>query len=603
MKMYSGSWRAVVPAFGVLLMALLSACGDGGNSGGGGGASYTIGGSVTGLASGASLVLQDNGGDNLTLGANGSFAFASKIAGGGSYAITVLTQPTNQNCTVTAGSGTASAAVTTVAVSCTNTMVSVPNVIGSSQAAATTTITGAGLKLGTVTMQSSTTVASGNVISENPAAGTSVASGSAVALVVSSGTAASTVTLGGTVIGLGTAATVHVLNGADDVSVSGNTGFTFPTSLTSGTAYSVTVGSPQPTGKTCAVQNGAGTADSVNITNVVVYCTTNVTAATATGPYTAVSNDLSQQIDALNALNLDGVGTYTDSVTQDFNGVITTTSAPGTYAVTDVNSVPILSTNGGAGAGAIEFNGNAAILLTSASGGSPPGILVGVKQAQNASASTVNGIYTSVSLENTGTISASLSSVTLNNGTGAFGAAQRNTNGTLSTVPANPAGTYTVSSSGSITVGTGGDGISGAVGADGDLIVAAPITSNGNGSTPGIYILVKQGSGVTAATFNGIYTLVSLSTGASLSGTDGRAYTLGIANGSFAGVYAENNAGTSSTNNSVAGAYTLGADGTVQWTITGGATLTGTLSADGNVFVLTDLTSGQAPTLLVGVRQ
>ncbi len=140
-------------------------------------------------------------------------------------------------------------------------------------------------------------------------------------------------------------------------------------------------------------------------------------------------------------------------------------------------------------------------------------------------------------------------------------------------------------------------------GPDGDLIVAAPITSNGNGSTPGIYILVKQGSGVTAATFNGIYTLVSLSTGASLSGTDGRAYTLGIANGSFAGVYAENNAGTSSANNSVAGTYTLAADGTVQWTITGGATLTGTLSADGNVFVLTNLTSGQAPTLLVGVRQ
>src|SRR5207302_836993 len=63
----------------------------------------------------------------------------------------------------------------------------VPNVVGQTQAAATSAISGAGLTVGTVTMQSSTTVASGNVISESPAAGTKVASGSAVRLVVSSG--------------------------------------------------------------------------------------------------------------------------------------------------------------------------------------------------------------------------------------------------------------------------------------------------------------------------------------------------------------------------------------------------------------------------------
>src|SRR5256885_1643248 len=53
----------------------------------------------------------------------------------------------------------------------------VPNVIGQMQAAATSAIISAGLTLGTVTMQSSTTVAPGNVISQSPAAGTSVASG------------------------------------------------------------------------------------------------------------------------------------------------------------------------------------------------------------------------------------------------------------------------------------------------------------------------------------------------------------------------------------------------------------------------------------------
>lgn len=66
-------------------------------------------------------------------------------------------------------------------------MVLVPNVVGLTQAGATTSITGAGLKLGTVTTQTSTTVAPGLVISESPAAGMTVTLGSNVNLVVSSG--------------------------------------------------------------------------------------------------------------------------------------------------------------------------------------------------------------------------------------------------------------------------------------------------------------------------------------------------------------------------------------------------------------------------------
>jgi VWFA-related protein len=65
--------------------------------------------------------------------------------------------------------------------------VAVPNVVNLTQAAATTSLTGAGLALGAVSQQSSATVPSGSVISQNPAAGTGVAAGSAVALVVSTG--------------------------------------------------------------------------------------------------------------------------------------------------------------------------------------------------------------------------------------------------------------------------------------------------------------------------------------------------------------------------------------------------------------------------------
>ena len=70
-----------------------------------------------------------------------------------------------------------------------STGVAVPNVVGQTQAAATSAITAAGLVLGTVTTASSTTVPSGSVISESPAAGTLVNGGSAVALVVSTGPA------------------------------------------------------------------------------------------------------------------------------------------------------------------------------------------------------------------------------------------------------------------------------------------------------------------------------------------------------------------------------------------------------------------------------
>jgi hypothetical protein len=97
---------------------LLSACGGdgGGGSGSGPPPSYTIGGSASGLA--GSVVLQNNGGDNLTVSANGNFSFATRLNGGAAYAVTVLTQPVSQVCTVQSGSGTASTNVNTVTVNC-----------------------------------------------------------------------------------------------------------------------------------------------------------------------------------------------------------------------------------------------------------------------------------------------------------------------------------------------------------------------------------------------------------------------------------------------------------------------------------------------------
>jgi N-acetylneuraminic acid mutarotase len=111
---------------GTLLLILcalalsLSACGGGGSNTPPPPSQFTIGGTDSGLA-GTGLVLQDNGGGNLSVSANGSFTFATTVASGGAYSVTVLTQPSSpaQTCAVTNGSGTATANVTNVQVACT----------------------------------------------------------------------------------------------------------------------------------------------------------------------------------------------------------------------------------------------------------------------------------------------------------------------------------------------------------------------------------------------------------------------------------------------------------------------------------------------------
>lgn len=76
---------------------------------------YTIGGTLSGLNPGETVVL-DNGGDTLPVMANGLFTFMVPVAG--AYAVSVAVQPLGQACTVTNGAGTATANVTNVTVTC-----------------------------------------------------------------------------------------------------------------------------------------------------------------------------------------------------------------------------------------------------------------------------------------------------------------------------------------------------------------------------------------------------------------------------------------------------------------------------------------------------
>ncbi len=125
---------------------------------------------------------------------------ANATASLGSYALPVGATTQAASATVTAGTVVSQnpAAGSSIAAGASDSVnlvissgaqVAIPNVVGQSQANAASAITGAGLALGTVTQQTSTAVASGNVISQSPSAGTAANAGATVGLVVSTGSA------------------------------------------------------------------------------------------------------------------------------------------------------------------------------------------------------------------------------------------------------------------------------------------------------------------------------------------------------------------------------------------------------------------------------
>lgn len=153
-----------------------------------------------------------------------------------------------------AGTSVADMSAVSLIVSSGPSMVTVPSVTGDTQAAATTSITGAGLVVGSVTAGSSPTVPLGEVISESPAAGTSVAPGSAVNLVISS-----TYVVSVSVTGLVAGQSVTVENnGSDSLTFSSSSKQSFATALAANASYSVTV-TVQPILGNCTVAAGSGT--------------------------------------------------------------------------------------------------------------------------------------------------------------------------------------------------------------------------------------------------------------------------------------------------------------------------------------------------------
>ena len=249
---------------------------------------YTIGGSVSGLA-GAGLVLQNNSGDNLAVSGNGSFTFATPVASGANYSVTVLAQPTAplQTCVVAGGGGTATANVTGIQVICSTTKFAIGGTISG--------LTGAGLVLqdnggdnlavsaGATSFAFATPVASGaayavTVLTQPTGQTCAITGGSGT--VGNAGVTSVSVTCGGTSFNIsatvsGLPANTSVVlqdNGGDNLTITTN-GITtdFNTPVATGAAYAVTV-LTQPAGATCTPGAGAsGNIASANV-NVAVTC-------------------------------------------------------------------------------------------------------------------------------------------------------------------------------------------------------------------------------------------------------------------------------------------------------------------------------------------
>ena len=259
-------------------------------------------------------------------------------------------------------SGNTPSTSNTITISVAAAQVSVPNVVGQTQAAATTAITGAGLTIGAFTTAASNTVTAGNVISTSPVAATLVNPGSAVALVISTGPTQVAVP---NVVGQPQAPATTAITGA---------GLVVGT-VTTASSSTVTAGSVISTNPVAATQVNLGAAVSLVIsTGPAQVAVPNVVGQTQAGATTAIT----------------GAGLVVGTVTSASSSTVTAGSVISTNptAATQVNqgsAVNLLVSTGPAQVAVPDVVGQAQAAATTSITGA--GLIVGT--VSTASSSTV----------------------------------------------------------------------------------------------------------------------------------------------------------------------------------------------------------------------
>jgi hypothetical protein len=150
--MNASRWLAPALMSGLVLVG----CGGGGTEYDS--KSFNVGGTVSGLNSSTAVQLSyGDAANTVTVAANGSFQFTKALPFNTAYAVTVATQPTNQTCTVTNGSGSARATVSNITVACVTNGYTIGGTVSGLTAGAQVTLSNDGSESLTVSANSSFT--------------------------------------------------------------------------------------------------------------------------------------------------------------------------------------------------------------------------------------------------------------------------------------------------------------------------------------------------------------------------------------------------------------------------------------------------------------
>jgi hypothetical protein len=251
---------------------------------------YRIGGTVTGVA-GPGLILQNNGGDDLTITSNGTFIFPTRVGDGQAYEVTVASTPSspNQRCQVSNGSGIVQGQnVQDVQVQC-QTVYTIGGTVSGLDGEGLVLAINGGDRLpisGNGNFQFSRALPSGTsfevTIRRNPDFppqlcqvdnGSGTVQNQAVSNIEV--TCVSGYRIGGTVTGVDGPGLVLANNGGPPFFISENGPFEFPRFALDGSAYSVTieetsVNPPQ----SCQISNSSGTVQGQDVDDIEVSCET-----------------------------------------------------------------------------------------------------------------------------------------------------------------------------------------------------------------------------------------------------------------------------------------------------------------------------------------
>jgi hypothetical protein len=539
-------------AMAYALFALVGCGGSGGET------SYTVGGTVSGLA-GSGLVLSASGSGpgGIPISANGSFTFPLKYPANSAYGPVEVTVPPNnpaQTCVITNGSGTVGTSnVTNVSVVCTNCPYA--NSAGCIQ----------------------------------------------------------TYTVGGTVSGLeGSGLKLSDLpDPGTGLAISANGSFTLADINPANSGYSVYVtAQPANPSQTCSITNGIGTVGNSNVTDIAVVCVTGVANAQLQGTYSAVHYEGDSS--GLYILTFDGAGNFSGTDMLNNAGTVSSAAVSGTYTVAADGTLNISPTDGSTITGSLTADGNT-LVTAQESEDFDSEILVGFKEGQtNFSNASLTGIYTAVryaygSMGDSG----GLWTVTFDGAGNFSGTDTLNNAGMVSSAAVS--GTYTVAADGTLTIDpTGGATIIGSLSADGTTMVSNQAAA---GSSPQALVGIRQGqTNFSNTNLMGTYTAVRYDSAITNDGssTGDRSSFWNVTfdgAGNFSGTDTFNIAATDYSA-TVSGTYTVAADGTLTITETLGGDpnlvavpFVGGLSADGHTLVASQTTSERPPSILVGIMR